>query len=205
MIGLKWCIIFDNCESWRDLEKYWPGFAGSVLVTARSRQIAKSTKSSSIEIPTFNKTEASQFFRKQLDWRIDGDVDDGEIAAENTLLSKLDGLALGIQQIAALINQRQESPTAIRDFLTIYEENVVKFHKKDNARVDYPHNLATVWRIAFQSLSPNSKALLGSLSLVSPDVIPREIFKPIDKSGLAPELNFCNDDFEFVHPSLVKQ
>ena len=178
------------------LRKYWPSCAGSVLMTTRYQHIATAAGSSSKRISTFSEADSLELFKKLLTKDLAENLSTEEVSSSRALLKSLGGLPLAIQQIASLINQRGKSDTAVTDFLALYERNKNRFHEKPNEKVDYSHNLATVWRMAFEKLRANAHALLGVISFVSPDVIPQDLFQPRNKGVLKPCMKFCEDEFE---------
>jgi hypothetical protein len=200
-LGLRWCLIFDNCEEFRMIEKYWPTSRGSVLITAQSPQVAESADVPSLFVPTFSDCDALELFWKRLDWSLSDqkespEAEAAEIEAAIALVNKLGGLALGIQQIAAQISKRGKASTSIQDYLKLYERNVVRLHEREFRAPGYHKNLSTVWRVAFNSLPQNAKALLGVISFMSPDVIPKMVFSPEGVEALSGELEFSTNELE---------
>jgi tetratricopeptide (TPR) repeat protein len=94
------------------------------------------------------------------------------------LLQKLQGHALGIEQMVAYIAFKSMSA---KEFLDEYEKKSRKIHGYDGTNKEISRfNLATLWDMHFEELSKSDEGksslrLLGLLSLLAPDAIRSEL------------------------------
>jgi len=92
-----------------------------------------------------------------------------------TLLLELDGLALGIEQIAAYISYRQET---IETFLQQYDRDAKRIYANTQGSLA-EQSLATVWEVQFEKIrGTHAATVLGILSLLAPESIPISLFIP---------------------------
>lgn len=174
------------------MEEYWPtsGF-GSILITARAPTVGFQLANTRIEIPAFSKTEGAELVLRLLDR---SDVGENEEKAAKELASKLNGHALAIDQMTALIHYRGWS---IANFNISYDKHTKAIHRthRSSRPKDYDFFLDTVWDMSFQSLDISGSKLLGMLCLMSPDSIPRQVLLQSDGFEFPNSLEFCTDDF----------
>ena len=125
---------------------------------------------------SFKDQESADVFRN---WRTFHDPKaspTGEEEDIEELLRKVGGLALGIQTMAAYIGSHRYK---VGDFLRTYEQISQVIHSK--APGSNTHSLATVFEIHFKHIQGNDASqMLGLLSMLSPEVIPLELFLPKD-------------------------
>ena len=158
------------------LEHYLPS-SGPILVTTRYSDVASSVASigGKLELDLFNDQESAHVFRS---WRsfYDEKADPiGEEKETEELLGKMGGLALGVSQMAAYIGRQQYK---VGDFLKSYEEiSPVMYRTPSRGN----KSLATVFEIHFKAIQDtNASQMLGLLSLLSPEVVPIDIFSTRD-------------------------
>ncbi|KAJ8126068.1 hypothetical protein O1611_g7569 [Lasiodiplodia mahajangana] len=140
------------------------------------------------------------------------------------LLWKIDGLTLGIHYMAAMIEIESQNPQHITchgGVEPIYTENrhgvvtatfrakktefagryVQPLNRKLRQRRRFnDHSIITLGSISLTSLrvfSSSAFILLGILSCVQPDGIPKTLFPPPGTSTLKSDLAFCTDAVEF--------
>ena len=113
------------------------------------------------------------------------DVVSKELQSAKELSEKLDGHALAISQMTALIHRKLWS---IATFLAMYEKNAQKIHHFPGYT-----SLGAVWQVSFEQLDLVNAAILGVLAYIMPDSIPIALFKP-EKSALPESLSFCADE-----------
>lgn len=148
------------------------------MVTTRYSGVASSVASigGKLELDVFNDQESAHAFRS---WRTLHDPKANPIGEEKEteeLLRKLGGLALGISQMATYIGRQQST---IGDFLKKYEQIGPFIHRA--APNGKTHSLATVYEISFKRIQDtDASQMLGLLSLLSPEVIPFDMFSPRD-------------------------
>lgn len=135
----------------------------------------------------FDSDTGSKFVLQLLQRNIAEEVVSSEIQSAKELSDKLDGHALAISQMAALIHRKLWS---IDTFLSIYAQNTQKLHN-----VPGYTSLDTVWQVSFEQLDVLNSAILGVLAYVMPDSIPLALFKPHDQVTFPKNLAFCKDDW----------
>ena len=163
---------------------YWPPVAsrGKFVVTSRNHSLAFSPAETGIEVQPFDSDAGSKFVLQLLQRNIAEEVVSSEI--QSALSDKLDGHALAISQMIALIHRKLWS---IDTFLAIYEQNTRKMH-----HVPGYTSLDTVWQVSFKQLDALNSAILGVLAYVMPDFI---LFKPREHVTFPKNLAFCTDDW----------
>jgi hypothetical protein len=167
------------------LVQYWPppSRRGRAIVTSRNRSLAFEPAASGIEVTSWDDETGADFLLFLLKKSIGRDL-----ASESTsalmLSQKLSGHALALSSMAGLIHEGEYS---VHDFTTMYLENPSSAQAIDE--------LAMLFDFAFRSLDKNSAALLGIVSFLMPDNIPREIFEPGMEQNLPSDLAFLRDKF----------
>ncbi|KAI9823783.1 MAG: hypothetical protein M1832_002340 [Thelocarpon impressellum] len=203
----KWLIIFDNVEHLDLIKTVWPSSTGSLLLTTRSSVVADAARghvSTKLQIQKLNSTHSWLLFSRLLmdwrsEWRDESTILLKEREAAVALLRELDGLPLGIRQIAALIKRRGKT---VAKFLDLYRrkagntEMLLGTSKTFHFDQDYGLALDTVWKMSFEILvtghDQHAATLLGLMSLLSPDVILTQLF--LDESDGHLAMNFCHDE-----------
>ncbi|KAG9237386.1 hypothetical protein BJ875DRAFT_438544 [Amylocarpus encephaloides] len=191
----RWLLVYDDASSANLLKQYCPKTNhGAILVTANSRHLAHqfAHKQKCLEIKGFDDTEGTRFLLNCLS---PDDLEESatEYEAAKDLSRELGGHALGMHQIAALIDSRAES---IERFVPIYKSKMELFHRDLDEDWD-PHNfkdcLGTLWQLSFENLQPYDRICLGVLAYLTPNFTPIEIFR-LPKDTISPEkLDFCKD------------
>jgi len=118
---------------------------------------------------------------------------------------KLDGHALAINQMAALMNARKMSPTK---FLRLYADNPLRVHRERKVGwkyIGYQHALDTVWNMSFEALDQDASLCLGILSWLAPDSIPRALFEHSKSVSLPKSLDFCQDEFRYFLQAMFSE
>lgn len=98
------------------------------------------------------------------DWQKDereGRIDSTEVAAAKSLLDKLAGLALAIQQAAICIKNPEVGGTSIAGTLSLFNERIRDLpDRHGKPRNESEKSLDALWDISFSSLSRNARDLL---------------------------------------------
>jgi hypothetical protein len=193
-------LILDNVEDHSIFDECWPvAQHGAILITTRHPSLATQPVENGLEIPTFGTQEGADFLEHLLANRT---VSEADHQASLQVSSKLDGHALAINQMAALMNARRISST---NFLNLYEKNPQRIHRERKTGwkyIGYQHALDTVWKISFASLGGDASLCLGILSWLVPDSIPYALFEHSETVNLPETLSFCQDDFRYLGESL---
>jgi hypothetical protein len=171
-------------ERTEDLSGFWPlnpRRNGKIIVTTRHPEIGYSLTEDAIIVLPFTPVEGRKCILSLATWP--GGVPPDPAAAEE-LSNELGGLALGIVHMTALMRARK---TPIRKFLSDYRRNPVKYHNTPAVKTlsIYPEikpEIASNWIMAFNALNEGAKSLLGVLSFLSSDLIPRDLFNNWDGS-----------------------
>lgn len=208
--GQNWLLVFDNVEDYAQVHEYIPwGTRGAVVVTTRYESVAKSFNRVSFAVKKFDSHEAEALLLRLLfseEQGEDGSNDtdlyleslpQSEKDAVTFLLTDIDGLALGVRQMAALIRHRQLTHD-IAKFATIYRKFLPRLIAKGEGIQG--HTLSTLWEMTFQSIKndPNATTMLGIICCLEPDSIQKELFLPSDPRIAEGCLQFCQEEFEYV-------
>ena len=154
-------------------------------------------KGESLALTPFNDSDAWMLFTRLMEWNKITAVDRAEVEAAKLLLKMLNGLALGIRQMAALIKAKGEG---VQSFLNRYRRGGLddnEFLKLE----DYDFSLNTVWQTAFNTLKWKDTynngygyRLLGVMTYLAPDSLPNTIRFRTQQSQVATMLAFCKDE-----------
>jgi Cdc6-like AAA superfamily ATPase len=203
----NWLLVYDNAERETLLKGYWPvGARGSILLTSRSfHNFFEDDKRYGETVPFFKENERwdllmallGEKWQKEHLEESDMLVPLERVAAE-TLLERTKGLPLAITHAAKLvvnpkISRHKDIPdTSVRGFLELFNEahKTLSPRPTGDRRQEF-YALDTIWSIAFTALSPNARAILGVLALLSPDVTLVDLFLPSDQNRLTEKLAFC--------------
>ncbi|KAK0612447.1 hypothetical protein B0T17DRAFT_407350 [Bombardia bombarda] len=216
-IDRPWLLIFDNMEKFKDLQAFIPfDCRGSVIITTRYQSQAQLCRRKHRVLKPLSNIEAQTLFMELLGRPEDdqehspaGDLHQHQagdkksidhLSSENRdavcyLLEQMDGLVLGIHQIAALI-RFQDLTDDIAKFADRYKRQPQRLLGKSDGIEG--HTLATLWEMSFALISPskniNAWLVLGIISFLQADEIPTAIFLPTgDVTFLDEELSFCKD------------
>ncbi len=116
-----------------------------------------------------------------------------ELAKE--LLESIDGLALGIKQMAFYIASKH---LTISKYLGQYSK-MARYILDRKSGPEERHSLGTLWNIHFENIqNSNASKLLGILSLAGPDNFPTELLQLEEEwsDGQASWASFCADPEE---------
>lgn len=195
----RWLLIFDNAERDQILQGYWPiGASGAILITSRKyHNFSRDMKRQGDTVKPFDAKQSWELLLELLgeDWKSldrQGLITPSEVNAAKGLLSKLEGLALAIQQAASLIkNSKIGGPTIATTYEMFKEKMRTLPERHRSERSSSEQALDALWDMIFTGLSRNSRTLLGVLSWLSPDAIFAELFLPRDQQALDGSMAFC--------------
>jgi hypothetical protein len=170
------------------LSEFLPHGRGSVIITTRAPNLAKDIKDArTFDLGKLTPEQSLTAFNR---FRSTFDVNaDLEAEKEDTklLVHQLDGLALGIKQVATYIGRSQWT---IKKYWEKYNIMAQEILKHETAAT--PHTLDTAWNVEFEDLQkkkPDAIKLLSIMCLLNPDNIPIELFVAED------------DEEDFVEPA----
>ncbi|RDW75661.1 hypothetical protein BP5796_06482 [Coleophoma crateriformis] len=210
----RWLLIYDNVESWEVLEDFLPSSSGTIIITSRYSWIVHRVPGwrdgCALELETFTEKESFHLFTTLLKMYNPKASPASEKEAITTLLKKMNGHALGIEQIAAHIGYRRYS---VKQFMAKYERRAAQIHSKKDHSSTSLHTVATVWEMHFENIQDTDSAnLLALLSFLSPDDIPIQLFLPESELGISDFAPFCGDDTKLedaldllMHVALIKR
>lgn len=188
-------MIFDNAEDRDTLEDYWPSVGnGRIIVTTRTPELFRDMTKHDITVMLFSKQEGADCILKLAGGTrsVPKDLD-----AALELSNSLDGLPLGVSQIAGFTVQNRLSLEAAAELYQRRKREI----QQDPRYTAYKPNISTVWEMQFQSLKKGSPArtILGVLVYLLPDAIPDSLFR-VQSTSIAADiwdrLRFCNDIME---------
>lgn len=150
---------------------------GAAIITTRKHKFTLPPAGSNIEVRKFNPRSGKEFILTTLNTR---PGNSNEESAALVLSERLDGHALALTQVTALIHSKKWS---ISKLLHMYEKYPLKVHDAENPGWSHAGNtykVNTVFLISFKELSALAKAMLGVLSHLAPDTIPEALFAALE-------------------------
>jgi hypothetical protein len=203
----RWLLIFDNAENAQILKQYWPmGASGAILLTSRKYyNFSKDLQRKGDTVRPFDAQQSWELLLQLLgeDWkRMDreGKIPQSEVIVAKSLLEKLEGLALAIQQAAILIKDSEVGGSTIAKTFEVFKERIHTLPERySNPRSTSERALDALWDMSFSLLSRNARVLLGVLAWLSPDKIPIDFFLPRAQNTLDGPLDFCKQDAKHIN------
>ncbi|KAL2671552.1 hypothetical protein Neosp_014142 [[Neocosmospora] mangrovei] len=195
----SWLIIYDNVNDFSLLKEYLPPENGCMIVTTRFYSLSYALHGHATRIPLqkFGAQDSLHLFnryRKSRNSNVDTTADLDET---HELLESIDGLALGIKQMAYYMVSKGLSVSKFREQYA----KMAKYVLNRAPLSDDQHSLGTLWKLQFEHIKreqPNTRKLLGILSLAGADGFPRELLEldepPEEES--AGWADFCADPEE---------
>ncbi|KAJ8116525.1 hypothetical protein ONZ43_g4421 [Nemania bipapillata] len=170
----RWLLVFDNAEDVATIRPFWPaGRHGSIIVTSQNPQIQHLTRCS-IQLKPLTPSEGASLIQTYLDRG--GSEED---AAKDLSLT-LGGHPLAIVHFVGYISRSQCPIDQIsRDLNQRLKSsqiwNMVDAYGSLDARA-YEHSLKTVWNLALNRLTDDSRLLLELTAFLDPDHTQVELF-----------------------------
>jgi hypothetical protein len=197
-------VIFDNCGSIEDIfPKYIPVTKGSILITSRSPS-ACLRDSSLIHIKPLLEHEGVGLLKQLIQSQRSNICYARDDEPLSRLVNKVGGLPLGLQVMAGLVNAWN---LPVSEFCDLYDQNERDLMTNFRRVIDYDHDrtrvvgedhvLDNVWKLSFEKLESDAKALLGMMCLLSPDQVPISLFdlKKAETPSI-PLLSVCMNRFK---------
>ncbi len=166
--------MFDNVERYIYIKRFisFSG-RGSILLTTRYETEAKLAGDKHVLLCPLGLSDARSLFSTILEIGKFEDISANDQEAANYLLSEMDGIVLGIQQIATFIKFRDQQHD-IAGFTSSYRKNPHRIHGK--AHGIEGHTLNTLWKMTFDHIKANpSFEVLGVIACFGADDIPRKL------------------------------
>ncbi|RSL51273.1 hypothetical protein CEP54_011481 [Fusarium duplospermum] len=194
----RWLMIYDNVNDFRLLNEYLPPETGSMIVTSRfySFSYAFPGRATRISLQKFGLDDSLHLFNRYRKSRDPDNDTTADLNETKELLESIDGLALGIKQMAFYIASKGLS---VSKFLDQY--NRMAKYVLNGQTPDDRHSLGTLWNMQFEDIKKtNAAKLLGILSMAGADGFPRELLEldePPDEEA-AGWVEFCADPEELA-------
>jgi hypothetical protein len=160
----RWLLIFDNADNPEELEPFFPGGAGHVLIT--SRNPIWSRVAEPVEIDVFSRAESVEHLQRRVPTLSD---DDASLVAD-----KLGDLPLAIEQAGAWLAETGTPAATYVAELDTQLTSVLELGKP----ADYPEPVAATWRVSFarlRSQSPAAARLLELCAFFAPEPISQQL------------------------------
>ena len=148
----RWLLIFDNADDPHELEDFFPGGPGHVLVT--SRNPAWSRVAEPLEIDVFSRAESLDHLQRRVPPLSDEDADHGGRGARRPAARHRAGgrLAGGDRDAGGRVRRPAEASSST---------SVLELSQP----ADYPTSVAVTWRLSFDRLRAQSPAAARLLEL----------------------------------------
>ncbi|RTE83616.1 hypothetical protein BHE90_001798 [Fusarium euwallaceae] len=180
----RWLMIYDNVNDFRLLKEYLPPRTGSMIVTSRfySLSYAFPGHATRISLQKFGLDDSLHLFNRYRKFRDPDNDTTADFNETKELLASLDGLALGIKQMAFYIASKGLSVSKFLDQYDRMAKSVLNRGTPDDR-----HSLGTLWNMQFEDIKQtNAAKLLGILSMAGADGFPRELLEldePLDEEA----------------------
>ena len=179
--GKTWMLIYDNLEDKDLFAQYNPGGQGAIVVTTRSSVLGSQLGGEDIGVAKLSKTYSVIAFKHFRSSRGSRKFEQDETREIDELLELLDGLALGIKQIASYIGAEE---LTVGEYLARYK-SMPKILLSDQSESKH---LAQAWDVEFADFRTTKDRkrihacqLLSILSLISAHEIQMNLFALTEK------------------------
>src|SRR5450756_526051 len=156
----RWLLIFDNAEEPGDLQEYFPGGPGHVIVT--SRNPAWASVAAPVDVNVFSRLESVQHLQRMVE---------GLSSAEGSRVAdELGDLPLAIEHAGAWL---QATGMPVAEYVALLQEVLAATIDLSQAR-DSLGPVSATWRLSFERLrrqTPAAARLLELCSFFAPDPI----------------------------------
>ena len=192
-----WLLIFDNADDLSLVEAFLPARGkGHLLLTTRTQ--APGTLAHGINVEEIDLEEGTLLLLRRArllppEALLDQTSGNNRAVAE-TIVRKMDGLPLALDQAGAYI---EETQCRLSSYLETYQRHPSRLlQQRGGSSQQHPEPVATTWALSFEQverLSPLAADLLRFCSFLAPDAIPEQLI--IDgASKLTPSLHPIADD-----------
>jgi tetratricopeptide (TPR) repeat protein len=171
-----WLLIFDNVDNPQaaeEVERLLPQLSGGqVVITTRVRNWSAAVDH--MEVDVLAPADATAFLLERTADRRRMAPDDS-VTAQAIAVEDLGGLALGLEQAGAYINQRRLSLAAYRNQWKCNRQAVLAW--VDPRLMQYDRNLLTTWFTSYQQVSESARTLLRRLAWFSLEPFPESLLE----------------------------
>jgi hypothetical protein len=200
----KWLLVYDGLTDLTLIASLMPRSSGSIIITTRCHinSLHMPQPCHVMRLEGLRPYDSLELF-VSLCGHSPGSSSDQERESMITLMSELNGIPLGIQQVAMYMCDRRYNG----DDYTLWYKRFA--HRIFVAKPKYsisPHNLNSVWEMEFDSIiGTNAYMLLGLLSMLGP-VESWNIALGPSKLNIHPPLtSFFDDGIEWVTSSTTRK
>ena len=168
-----WLLVFDNVDSYSDIQPYLPGslFDGGILITTRNKT-SFLDKAELIDLSAFSEQESLNFLQKRL-----GSIYDDNLAKQ--LSEKLGFFPLALEQVAAYIRMQYNNDKEIlQRYLVSLEQKGISYLDKGKPNY-YKSVIGKTWLITFEKLDNNAKRLMYYCSYMGSENLPLFVDSPL--------------------------
>lgn len=182
-----WLLIYDNVESYEEIQSFLPDDGGKVILTTRQQ----------IWPNTFNKLDIELMTEEESLDLIDSFIHFRDIRADDAnikqLVKTLGYLPLALSQAGAYLQYNNLSPEQYLDSYKTHKEYIINNTTIPEGTSSLP--LATIWDITLDALNANAKELLKVCAYLAPDKIPQAVLLDWLKKS-HPELSDPNSNLQ---------
>ena len=167
-----WLLIFDNAEEPSSLQEFLPkSGVGNILITSRNTHWGNLAKP--LEVPVMEKDEAVSFLLERSGYKNISEKDKKQV---EILSEELGYLPVALEQAAAYI---ESSGCGFEKYLQYFKAQAREMMKRAKPE-EYPHTVATTWKVSFEAAkeeNEDSVDLLKLCAFLAPDDIPLKIIR----------------------------
>lgn len=192
-IDRKWLLVFDNLEDSGLLDTYIPDNfnGGSILITTQHAHISAVTRNFyKLELQPLPIEASSKLFFKILERNPE---DEEEVATASQICTWVGDLPLAIVTVAGYLKCSASSATEI--LASLQRNSLIWSSSGTGAVRNYDKTLATVFDLALDRLSEQSRHFLHILAFLGPDSIPESLLR---QRHAIPSLQFLSDEDEYL-------
>jgi hypothetical protein len=175
--SIPWLMVFDNVEDVAMLEQYWPkGALGSIILTTRNPDVAKTYAPCCLEVPLFTRKESEELLLC-LNSRVDQNTSLEQIAVTK-IAHRVGDLPLFLNLVASYASSIASS---YHTFLQSYVESDRDFLFKGfgnhlRSPQAYQKPVDTTWTLGLQKTNPNARTLMETVAFLDNDGLPLAFF-----------------------------
>jgi hypothetical protein len=173
-------MIFDDVKDVTILEEYWPkGALGSIILTTRDPEVARTCAPCCLEVPVFSRMESEELL---LSWNNNIDQNDPvEKNAVTKIAERIGDLPLALSLVAGYASSiassyndfLQNYPVIDRDFLFRGPGNQPRISQA------YQNSVDSTWTHGLQTTDLNARLLMETLAFLDKDRLSLEFFKTV--------------------------
>ena len=196
----KWFLIIDNVddeETRKEVEQLLNQFShGQIVITSRLSKWG--TGVDKLELNVLSTEDSVAFLNQRTEQERKKQTTDTEDV--QSLAERLDGLALGLEQAAAYIAEKNISYKQYLQRWETKKEKVLTWFDPEISK--YPRSLAITWETSFEQLSDPARKLMEMLCWLAPDPIPMWLFEGTQQEEYLEKI--LGEEFDEAHTQLLR-